>query len=327
MQVLVEVERSGFVESRHYGAAAVADADGTLLAAVGDPELVVYPRSCAKPFQALAVRGLGVEAALGLDEVALAGACGSHNGEPGHVESVRRVLAAAELDEGALRCPPALPTDRTARAAVAGPAAVYHNCSGKHAYMLAGAVARGWEPGRYTAPDHPLQAVVTDTLVELAGAPVEHLGVDGCGVPVHALPLRALATAYARLGTRAATGEEGPAAVVEAVRRHPFMLCGTGQLDTVMLEATGGRVLSKVGAEAVYGAVRLDTGQGLALKVLDGAPRARGAALVALLQAFGWLDEDELEAVLPAATSEIHGGGETVGAVRPAKVQPDSPNA
>jgi len=327
MQVLVEVERSGFVESRHFGAAAVADADGNLLAAVGDPALVVYPRSCSKPFQALAVRSLGVEAELGLDEVALAGACGSHNGEPAHVDSVRRVLAAAGLDEAALRCPPALPTDRKARAAVAGPAAVYHNCSGKHAYMLAGAVARGWEPGRYTSPDHPLQAVVTDTLVELAGAAVEHIGVDGCGVPVHALPLRALATAYARLGTRAATGEEGPAAVVEAVRRHPFMICGTGQLDTVMLEATGGRVLSKVGAEAVYGAVRLDTGQGLALKVLDGSPRARGAALVALVQALGWLDQDELDAVLPAATSEIHGGGEPVGAVRPAKVEPEIPDA
>jgi len=327
MQVLVEVERSGFVESRHFGVAAVADADGSLLAAVGDPELVVYPRSCSKPFQALAVRGLGVETELGLDEVALAGACGSHNGEPAHVASVRRVLAAAGLDETALRCPPALPTDRRARAAVEGPAPVYHNCSGKHAYMLAGAVARGWEPGRYTSPDHPLQAVVTDTLVGLAGAPVEHLGVDGCGVPVHALPLRALATAYARLGTRAATGEEGPAAVVEAVRRHPFMLCGTGQLDTVMLEATGGRVLSKVGAEAVYGAVRLDTGQGLALKVLDGAPRARGAALVSLLQALGWLDQDELEAVLPTATSEIHGGGEPVGIVHPAKVEVETPDA
>jgi L-asparaginase II len=327
MQVLVEVERSGFVESRHFGVAAVADADGAVLAAVGDPDLVVYPRSCSKPFQALAVRGLGVEAELGLDDVALAGACGSHNGEPGHVASVRQVLAAARLDEAALHCPAALPTDRTARAAVDQPSPVYHNCSGKHAYMLAGAVAQGWEPDRYTEPEHPLQAVVTDTLVEYTGVAVEHVGVDGCGVPVHAMPLRGLATAYARLGTRAATGQEGPAALVEAVRGHPFMICGTGQLDTLMLEATGGRVLSKVGAEAVYAAARLDTGQGLALKVVDGAPRARGAALVAVLQALGWLDEEELEAVLPAATSEVHGGGEPVGAVRPAKVELELPEA
>ena len=116
MEVLAEVERSGFVESRHLGAVAVADADGRLLATAGDPDLVVYLRSTAKPFQALAVRALGVERELGLGQVALAGACGSHNGEPDHVASVRKVLEAAGLDETALRCPPALPTDRTARA-------------------------------------------------------------------------------------------------------------------------------------------------------------------------------------------------------------------
>ena len=321
MEVLAEVERSGFVESRHLGVVAVADADGRLLATAGDPDLVTYLRSCTKPFQALAVRALGVEAELGLGQVALAGACGSHNGEPDHVASVRKVLEAAGLDETALRCPPALPTDRTARSRVDGPAAVYHNCSGKHAYMLAGSVVRGWAPERYTEPDHPLQAVVGDTLGDFAGAPIEHVGVDGCGVPVHAFPLRALATAYARLGARAATGEDGPAAVVEAVRRHPFMLAGTGQLDTLLVEATGGRILAKVGAEAGYGAVDLDSGTGVALKVIDGAPRARGAALLAVLRALGWLDDDQWEAVLPAATVEIRGGGLPVGAVHPAKVE------
>jgi L-asparaginase II len=145
-------------------------------------------------------------------------------------------------------------------------------------------------------------------------------------VPVHAISLRGLATAYARLGARAQVGEEGPAALVEAVRRHPFMLAGTGQLDTLLLEATGGRVLAKVGAEAVYGAVDLSTGTGLALKVLDGAPRARAAALLAALRSLDWLDDAQWEAVLPAATVELHGGGRTVGAVHPAKLtlsQPD----
>ena len=320
MEVLAEVERSGFVESRHLGAVAVADADGRLLAAAGDPDLVVYVRSCAKPFQALAVRGLGVEEALGLGQVALAGACGSHNGEPDHLASVGKVLEAAGLDETALRCPPALPGDRAAREQAPGPAAVYHNCSGKHAYMLAGSVVRGWAPERYTQPDHPLQAVVGDTLGDLAGVPIEHVGVDGCGVPVHAMALRGLATAYARLGAQAAAGEEGPAAVVEAVRRHPFMLAGSGQLDTLLLETTGGRVLAKVGAEATYGAADLATGTGLALKVLDGAPRARGAALLAALRALDWLDDDQEAAVLPAATVDVHGGGRPVGAVRPASL-------
>jgi L-asparaginase II len=168
--------------------------------------------------------------------------------------------------------------------------------------------------------------VVGDTLSDFAGVPIEHVGVDGCGVPVHALALRGLATAYARLGARAAAGEEGPAAVVEAVRRHPFMLAGTGQLDTLLLEATGGRVLAKVGAEATYAAVDLATGTGLALKVLDGAPRARAAALLAALRALDWLDQDQEEAVLPAATVEIHGGGRTVGSVRPAELHLSPPS-
>ncbi len=284
MQVLVEVERAGFVESRHLGAVVVADADGAVKVRVGDPAMPIYLRSCAKLPQALAVWGLGVERELGLDAVALAGAAGSHAGEPVHLASVRKVLAAAGLEEGALRCPPVLPLDADARRRADGPAAIYHNCSGKHAYMLAGAVARGWDP-------------------------------------VHALPLRGLATAYARLGGRAAAGEEGAATLVAALRRHPVMIAGTGRLDTVLLEATRGRVLSKAGAEGITAAVDFDSSQGLAVKVLDGAPRARGPALVAALRALHWLDERELEVVLAAAGSPVLGGGEPVGVVRPASLE------
>jgi L-asparaginase II len=321
MQVLVEVERAGFIESRHVGAVVVADVDGTVQVAVGDPDMAIYLRSCAKLPQALAVWSLGVERELGLDSLALAGAAGSHAGEPEHVASVRKVLAAAGLQESALRCPPTLPRNADARREASGPAAIYHNCSGKHAYMLAGAVTRGWDPERYTAPEHPVQAVVSDTIADLTGTAIEHVGVDGCGIPVHALPLRGLATAYARLGARAAGGEEGPAELVAALRRHPVMLAGSGELDTVLLEATGGRVISKAGAEGSAAAVNLGSNQGLAVKVQDGAPRARGPALVAALQALGWLEEHELEVVLAAATSPVLGGGERVGAVRPARLE------
>jgi L-asparaginase II len=321
MRVIVEVDRSGFVESQHLGVVAVADAEGTVVAAAGDPELPVYLRSCAKPLQAMAVLGLGVERDLDLGQLALAGAAGSHSGEPEHVASVRKVLAAAGLDESALRCPPALPSNAEARRAVEAPAAVYHNCSGKHAYMLAGAVARGWEIERYTEPAHPLQAVVADTVADFAGAAIEHTGVDGCGVPVHVLPLRALATAYARIGHRAAAGDGQASALVEAVRRHPVMISGTGQLDTRLLEVTGGRLLGKAGAEGASAAVNLDTSQGVAVKVLDGAVRARGPALVAVLTALGWLDERELEAILPVVVTPVMGGGQQVGTVRPATIE------
>jgi L-asparaginase II len=140
-------------------------------------------------------------------------------------------------------------------------------------------------------------------------------------LPVHALPLRGLATAFARIGVHAAGGEEGPAALIAALRRHPLMIAGRGQLDTVLLEATAGRVLSKVGAEGCAAAVNLDTCQGLAVKVLDGADRARGPALVAALRALGWLGEGELGKVLVAVTRPVLGGGEPVRTVRPASLE------
>jgi hypothetical protein len=181
--------------------------------------------------------------------------------------------------------------------------------------MLAGSVVRDWAPERYTEPDHPLQAVVGDTLAEYTGAPSSTSASTAAACPVHAFPLRRLATAYARLGARATAREEGPAALVEAVRHHPFMLAGTGQLDTLLLEATTAGILAKVGAEATYGAVDLSTATGLALKVLDGAPRARAAALLAALRALEWLTDAEWEAVIDSATVELHGAGHTVGTV------------
>jgi L-asparaginase II len=320
MQVLVEVERSGLVESRHLGVAVACDPDGRVAAALGDPELVVYPRSCAKPFQALAVLRLGAGERLGLGAEALASACGSHTGEPVHVRAVGRTLAAIGLDEGALRCPADLPAHPDARAAAAEPRRVYHNCSGKHAWMLAGAVARGWPVEDYLDPGHPVQQAISRALALWTGEESGHVGCDGCGAPTAALSLRGLATAYARLGARAVTGEGGPAALVAALRDHPLLIRGSGQLDSLLPEVAGGRLVAKTGAEAVYGAANLASGQGLALKVLDGGARAGAPALLAVMRALGWLDEEELAALLPAAVAPVTGGGRPVGQVRPASV-------
>src|SRR6266511_4100380 len=181
--------------------------------------------------------------------------------------------------------------------------------------------ARRRRPGRVRAALPAGAAVQPRGAAGRGGAAIEHVGVDGCGVPVHVLPLRALATAYARIGHRAAAGGGPAAALVEAARRHPVMISGTGELDTRLLEVTGGRVLGKAGAEGASAAVNLDTNQGVAVKVLDGAVRARGPALLAALAALGWLDERELEAVLPVAATPIMGGGRQVGSVRPATIE------
>ena len=314
--VLAEVVRSGFVESRHLGAAVVAGPDGEVVRALGDPGLVVYPRSSVKPLQAAATAGAG--AGAGFDAtaraVALASASGSHAGEPVHVQAVRATLAAAGLDEGALRCPPALPRATTG-ALEAAP--VYHNCSGKHAWFLAAqAGAFPLEPrAGYLDPDAPLQRAVMASVAKWSGAGGGHVGVDGCGAPTVTMPLVALATAFARLAAGAVpSGDE----VVAAVRAHPVLLGGSRALDTAIVEATGGRVLAKVGAEAVYAAADLSSGRGLALKVLDGSPRAAGPALLAMLRALGWLGAAELARLEPLAVTAVQGGGRPVGAVRPA---------
>jgi len=318
--VLAEVVRSGFVESRHLGAAVLAGPGGEVLAALGDPGMTVYPRSAVKPLQAAATAGAG--AGIGFEPtaraLALASASGSHAGEPVHLQAVRATLAAAGLDEGALRCPPALPRDKGA-AVEAAP--IFHNCSGKHAWFLAAqAGAFPLEPrASYLDPDGPLQRAVGAALAAWSGGsgdrPGGHVGVDGCGAPTVTMPLAALATAFARLAAGAVPGGDE---VVAAVRAHPVLLGGSRALDTAVVEVTGGRVLAKVGAEAVYAAADMDAGRGLALKVLDGSPRAAGPALLAVLRGLGWLDAAELARLEPLAATAVLGGGRPVGAVRPA---------
>jgi L-asparaginase II len=188
---LVRVVRSGLVESVHAGHVAVCDADGRLLAAAGDPERVVFSRSSMKPLQAsVALRRIA--GSLPDDLVAIA--CASHNGEPDHVRAVRRLLRAGGVREGALECPPAFPSRRSDAARASGPRRIFHNCSGKHAGMLVGARARGWPLETYLDPSHPLQREVTRAIRRATGVEDPPIGVDGCGLPVHGVPLRAMAT-------------------------------------------------------------------------------------------------------------------------------------
>jgi L-asparaginase II len=320
--VLAEVVRSGWVESEHLGSAVVCDSRGQVVGTLGDPDQVVYLRSTAKPLQALAVRALGPR---DVSADALAAACGSHWGEQAHSVSVLATLDRAGLGVGDLQCPPAWPTDKSAREAAerlrTGPSPLWHNCSGKHAFMLAGSVAAGFDPGRYLDPDGPLQTAVTAGVTAMTGATPVHTGTDGCGAPTWVMPLTALATGFARLAAGVAAGEEGPAALAAAVRAEPVLLAGTRALDTAVVRATDGRVLAKIGAEAVYAAADLERGLGLALKVRDGSNRAAGPALLAVLGAAGWLDEATLAELERVGGSDVLGGGRPVGRVRSASAK------
>lgn len=302
--------RSGFVESRHRGSVVVLDADGQVVVAAGDVDVPVLPRSSNKPLQAVALLEAGWEP----DDDALALAVASHSGEPFHLEGVLRVLASAGLGLEALQCPPALPLDADAAAALlrsgGGATPLINNCSGKHAGMLATSVLRGWDPAAYLDASGPLQQSVTAAVQRLADEPVTHVAVDGCGAPQHALTLRGLARGFLALVD--ATPVSAERRVADAARRHPELVGGTSHETTAAMRGVPG-LLAKDGAEGVYGAALPGVGA-VALKVEDGAWRAAPVVLVSALRRLG-VDVGALEALGRPA---VLGGGHVVGELRPA---------
>lgn len=315
---LAVVERSGFVESRHSGAAVVLDADGTVVEVLGDVETPILPRSSMKPLQALGC----VTAGAGVEGERLALATASHSGTDRHVGVVRDILDMAGLDESALRCPAAWPGDTAARdgmvRAGAEPARVRMNCSGKHATMLLACVANGWDTTSYLDPAHPLQQHLREVIERLTGTRAAATAVDGCGAPVYAMGLTSLARAIHRIGT---ASEKSPfalhrtaGALVRAVREHPWTIDGPGRADTIAIEQTG--VFAKGGAEGVMVMVA-PNGVTTALKVLDGSARASTAIALALLEKHGGLTTSEVAATMALLPLTITGGDGEVGAIRP----------
>ena len=309
-----EVVRSGFVESTHRASMVVLAADGSVARAWGEVSVPVFPRSANKPLQAVGLLESGLDVASDL----LALACSSHSGEPYHVSGVRRLLATAGLDESFLATPPDLPLDREAAIrllrAGGGRDPVLMNCSGKHAAMLVTCVANGWDTETYLDPGHPLHVGLRAAVERLAGEPVVAVGVDGCGAPLLALSLTGLARAFAALVAGAPESPEGR--VAAAVRAHPELVGGTGRDVTRLLRAVPGLV-AKDGAEGVYAAA-LPGGPAIALKVLDGAERARPGLLVAALAAFGVAGVDGVDGpeLADLALVPVLGHGRPVGQVR-----------
>jgi L-asparaginase II len=314
---LAVVERSGFTESRHAGSAVVLSPEGEVLRTLGDVVTPIFPRSCLKPFQAVAVMTSGVT--LRGEDAAIATA--SHSGTAAHVALVRRLLERESLPVSALGCPPAAPSDQAAREALIRSAGarerVYMNCSGKHAAMLLACVANEWPLEGYLDPEHPLQKRILDVLERFTGERPAAAAVDGCGAPVHAISLMALARGIQKI-TTAAIGSpfalyREAAALTEAVREHPWAVGGPGQPDTVAIERLG--VFAKVGAEGVMVMTAAD-GTTAAVKVLDGSSRASTIIALRLLAGTGAVEHDAIDAVQTELDLWVMGGDRRVGEIR-----------
>jgi L-asparaginase II len=308
---LVRVVRSGLEESVHLGHVAVCDADDRLVAWAGDPGHRLFARSCMKPLQAaVSLRAAGED----VPDRELAVMCASHNGETVHVSAVRALLKRAGLGPEALRNPPGWPIDRASMARAHHQHRELHDCSGKHAGMLLACVRTGWDRETYLRAGHPLQRGVLRSVLAATGLEAVDVGVDGCGVPVHGMELRSMATLFARLARPDRLGELEPfaARAVEAMLVEPYLVGGRDRLDTdVMLAAAD--VVAKEGAEGLVCAGVLSSGMGIAIKVSDGGWRAMAPALIRTL-----LQIDALPARLPSALDRharpaVVGGGRRVG--------------
>jgi L-asparaginase II len=310
---MVDVSRGGIVESFHEGVAAVANVSGDVLTVFGSEDYVTFLRSSAKPFQAIPLIESGAAAHYGFSDRQIAVICASHAGSDEHVEVTHSILQKIGLKESDLRCGTHPPSDRTAsrRLIAAGedPTPLRHNCSGKHAGMLA--LARYIEAPiqTYLEPENPVQQLILNAFAEMVSMKTEDIivGIDGCSAPNFAVPIGKTATAYARLMDPAQFSSERAEScrtIVRAMTSYPEMVSGEGRFDTQLMQVTSTRMLSKGGAEGYQG-LGIPSGSinpgspalGVAIKVLDGdtANRARPVAAISVLNGLGVLPRQERE--------------------------------
>jgi len=322
---LAVATRGGADESVHYGAVAVVDCDGRLLHTAGDPHASVFTRSTLKPLQALAfVRDGGVERfGFSVEQVALL--CASHAGEPRHVAGVADMLARAGNAPEQLQCGTHVPGWYDLAGTYPPPppySPLAHNCSGKHAGMLAACALHGWRRDDYLDPEHPLQVGIRASVAAFSGVPAERMamGIDGCSAPNFALPLSALAHAFARL----AVGDDdpqwngAPRRLRDAMAAHPGLVSGAGHSDEALMHAGGGDWIAKIGADGVQVVGVASLGLGIALKIADGGRRAIAPATVAVLDALGLLDDTRRAALVRLAAPTIRNyRGTATGVIRP----------
>ena len=311
LAVLTEVRRGSIVEARHRGAIVVVEPDGRVITSLGDYQLPTATRSTIKPIQAIPLVTSGAADRFEFTPRELAICCASHQGERIHTETVARMLDRIGLTESALMCGSQVPYSESAARELDRegrlPGQLHNNCSGKHTGMLATAVHRGLAIDDYVAPGHPIQRAIVEVFGRLAGLD-DNLptAIDGCSAPTFGASLRSIALAFARLANPSGA-ERIDSAIAEASKRlvaamiaHPEMVGGTkGRFDTDLLRASHGKLVCKVGAEAVYSVGvlpcdRYPRGLGIAIKVDDGSYRGMGPAVIETLAQLSVLDEAEI---------------------------------
>lgn len=326
-ELFVEVTRGGIVESRHFGDLAIVDRAGKLLWYVGDPHRVTFARSSAKPWQTVPLIETGAADEFEMSEEEIALCCASHNGEKQHVDKVIQFLNRIGISPDKLQCGAHAPYHAASHEALLRGnqeiTAVHNNCSGKHSGMLALAKYIGADLDSYLSPTHPIQALIQEVVSDLCEVAREDIviGIDGCGVPVFGLPVLSMANAYAKIADPSDLPEKRQAAIRrirKAMLTHPDLVAGTGRFCTGLMNAGGGAILGKAGAEGVYCACLPDVGIGLALKVDDGNSRAGYPVVVEALRQTGLVSPEIIDSLADFHHPQLRNHkGTFVGEIRP----------
>ena len=324
---LVAFTRGLVLESIHYGSVAVVDSRGEIIASVGDPDRLTTLRSSAKPLQAMAVVETGAIDRFSGTAAELAVIAGSHSGEPGHTDTVARMLERVGFSAETLQCGTHVPFDREPADTLARqglePSPLHHNCSGNHTGMLWACAAREWDERTYVRPDHPLQRRIRSVIGVMSDWPEAEIpiGIDGCTAPTFSLPLLSLALAYARIAAvdeLTETHAEAARRVREAMVEHPEMVGGEGRFDTDLMRAGSGRLLSKSGAEGCHALAVLGSGWGIGVKIEDGAARAGPIVALEVLRQLSVLEPAALASLARHANPIVRNHrGEVVGEGHP----------
>lgn len=298
----INVYRGGHIESQHHIHIAVVNTNGKIIYSYGNPTLATFARSSMKPLQAIPIIETGTIEAYNFEPEDIAIMCASHNGEPIHRLRVLSILERVGQTEEALKCGTHIPRDIDSYKALIKEgkelSPVFSNCSGKHSGMIATAVHLNEDIGSYYLLEHPIQQRILDTISELLNFPKDKIGIgiDGCGVPVHQLPLNYCALLFAYLANPELIKENSHSQAIKTIRnammKHPELVAGKDRFDTDVMRVFEGRLVSKSGAEGVQCVGDAETGIGISIKSEDGNGRAAMVAMMEVLKQLGMCDKE-----------------------------------
>ncbi|PYI55683.1 asparaginase [Paenibacillus flagellatus] len=319
---LVEEYRGGVLENVHYGAIAVVDENGGLLYSAGDPEHLTFLRSAAKPFQAIPVMKRRIDEAYGLagHEAALFAA--SHRGEAFHIDALESMMRKIGIDERQLHCCATYPLNEDAKAerhrAHEAKRKIFHNCSGKHTGLLALCKHMGWDESSYYDPEHPVQKEIVQALAYIAEVPESSIpqGVDGCGLPIFALPLHKIGYSFLKLACpdliEDAATREAAARMAKLMNEHPDMIADTRFVCSALLKDPN--LSAKGGAKGVYGIGLRKERIGISLKVSDGSEQVWPCIIASILERLQYGNRETIDRLYELVPNTIvNDGGTEVG--------------